>query len=139
MTTRQEIYSLIGILLIALLFFGARHLYYEYQIVSKHEVIRNGVAQQLKDPSSAQFQNVSINDNNGMCGEINGKNAFGAYVGFDKFYAFLTEKDSKVYVIRQYENPESYTEHCDEHGKARSLSESIDIAYNNIKKRKNSK
>ncbi|WP_151764889.1 hypothetical protein [Acinetobacter soli] len=34
----------------------------------------------LKDPDSAKFQNM-----NGMCGEVNSKNSFGAYNGFKKF------------------------------------------------------
>ena len=34
----------------------------------------------LKDPSSAEFRNM-----NGMCGEVNSKNSFGAYTGFVRF------------------------------------------------------
>ena len=34
----------------------------------------------LKDPSSAEFRNI-----NGMCGEVNSKNSFGAYTGFVRF------------------------------------------------------
>ena len=34
----------------------------------------------LKDPSSAKFRNM-----NGMCGEVNSKNSFGAYTGFVRF------------------------------------------------------
>lgn len=42
----------------------------------------------LRDPGSAQFRNLrSVTNANGtaVCGEINGKNAFGAYVGFQDF------------------------------------------------------
>lgn len=45
-------------------------------------------AAQLIDPSSAQFRNVRRVANNGIsrvCGEINGKNRMGAYVGFTRF------------------------------------------------------
>lgn len=34
----------------------------------------------LKDPDSAKFQNM-----NGLCGEVNSKNGFGAYMGFVRF------------------------------------------------------
>ena len=34
----------------------------------------------LKDPSSAEFRNM-----NGICGEVNSKNSFGAYTGFVRF------------------------------------------------------
>ncbi len=44
----------------------------------------------LKDPSSAQFRDLyTISRGMGddiICGEINAKNSYGAYVGFRKFY-----------------------------------------------------
>lgn len=48
------------------------------------------VAQGLRDPSSAQFRDVGKSDQ-AVCGEVNGKNAFGAYVGFRHF---IVEADS---------------------------------------------
>ena len=43
-------------------------------------------AEQLRDPSSAQFTNVSIGpDGRTVCGEINGKNGFGGYAGSTRF------------------------------------------------------
>lgn len=39
---------------------------------------------QLKDPGSAQYQNVSKNPQV-ICGELNGKNSYGAYDGFEAF------------------------------------------------------
>lgn len=47
-------------------------------------------ASKLIDPSSAQFRNVHVvrwSVGRTVCGEINGKNAFGAYVGFTRFAA----------------------------------------------------
>lgn len=38
----------------------------------------------LKDPSSAQFRNVVLKGG-AVCGEVNAKNAFGGYVGFQHF------------------------------------------------------
>ena len=48
------------------------------------------VRQELKDPSSAQFQNLQIkpySKGKVICGEVNGKNSYGGYVGFKKFVA----------------------------------------------------
>ncbi|WP_156314171.1 hypothetical protein [Brevundimonas sp. DS20] len=42
------------------------------------------VAEQLRDPASAQFRASRVNDG-WVCGEVNGKNAYGAYAGFQRF------------------------------------------------------
>ncbi len=41
------------------------------------------------DPSAAQFRNLKQNYQ-ALCGEVNGKNKVGAYVGFKKFYSGST-------------------------------------------------
>lgn len=49
-------------------------------------------AAQLIDPSSAQFRRVEVSRRPGgdrVCGEINGKNRMGAYVGFTRFVTDL--------------------------------------------------
>lgn len=46
---------------------------------------------QLLDPSSAQFRNMGVYENT-ACGEINGKNRMGSYVGFQRFYVFTGPK-----------------------------------------------
>lgn len=43
------------------------------------------VAAKLRDPESARFRNLSLGLT-GMCGEVNGKNAYGGYAGFRRFY-----------------------------------------------------
>lgn len=45
----------------------------------------DAVASQLVDPNSAQFRNVKGQRGN-ICGEVNGKNRMGGYVGFKPFY-----------------------------------------------------
>jgi outer membrane murein-binding lipoprotein Lpp len=48
------------------------------------------VVRLLKDPDSAQFRDVAIVKSKAytaVCGEINAKNGFGGYVGFQPFYA----------------------------------------------------
>ncbi|QFU25272.1 hypothetical protein FS418_11180 [Shewanella sp. YLB-09] len=50
---------------------------------------KNAVKQRLKDPNSAEFRNVYFHrgsDNIPVtCGEVNSKNSFGGYGGFQKF------------------------------------------------------
>lgn len=53
--------------------------------------VKAGLVDGLKDPSAAQLRNVVAYDlSNGqgraICGEVNGKNALGGYVGFRPFY-----------------------------------------------------
>lgn len=49
------------------------------------EGAQKAAAAELRDPSSAQFRNVRTTGYF-VCGEINGKNGFGAYAGFVRFY-----------------------------------------------------
>ena len=53
------------------------------------EDIKARVAENLRDPSSALIRNVFEVDNPDMtiiCGEVNGKNAYGGYAGFTWFF-----------------------------------------------------
>lgn len=47
--------------------------------LAKHQVVAL-----LRDPGSAKFRNIKTNES-AVCGEVNGKNAFGAYSGFKRF------------------------------------------------------
>lgn len=65
--------------------------------------IQAAVIDDLKDPGSAQLRRLQVydlSDGQGriICGEMNGKNSFGAYVGFQPFY--LRVKDGAV--VSQY-------------------------------------
>jgi hypothetical protein len=56
-------------------------------------------AYELKDPTSALFRNVRKGTDkfsHMICGEINGKNSFGAYAGYSPFYYSSTTKNSTV-------------------------------------------
>jgi len=52
------------------------------------------IAQNLKDPESAQFRNWRAyqlsNGHRVICAELNAKNGFGGYVGFEPAYARLS-------------------------------------------------
>ena len=46
------------------------------------------VADELKDPSSAQFRKVKHFPNGNSCGEVNAKNSYGGYVGFKSYMVY---------------------------------------------------
>ncbi len=54
-------------------------------------VSQDAVRDSLKDPSSAEFRNVFFHAYQGntpiVCGEVNAKNSFGAYMGYQGFLA----------------------------------------------------
>lgn len=58
---------------------------YSQQVASTKALI----TRDLKDPASAQFRELTMVDAGMMvlCGEINAKNSYGAYVGFKRFYS----------------------------------------------------
>ena len=54
------------------------------------KVVSRSVADQMKDPNSAEFRNWhAFQSQSGLliCGEANGKNSYGGYVGFTHFVA----------------------------------------------------
>ena len=56
------------------------------------------LAQTLKDPGSAQFKWVPItvlerDGINDYCGLVNGRNSYGGYTGYQKFYAQLVKNE----------------------------------------------
>ena len=58
------------------------------------EKIRNAVGDKMKDPSSAIIKDVFINvgpDGRFICGEVNGKNSYGAYSGYTSFHSLGEE------------------------------------------------
>lgn len=62
--------------------------------VGLEKKVKSEVAAQLLDPSSAQFRNVHRYGGT-ICGEVNGKNRYGAYVGFVRFMG--TKISSEIY------------------------------------------
>lgn len=67
---------------------------------------KDAIRSRLKDPSSAVFNNVFFNDNGipTSCGEINSKNSFGAYTGYQSYlyagdnFAMLEEENKALFV-----------------------------------------
>lgn len=55
---------------------------------------KEGITAKLKDPDSADFRNVHFYSGSGrpiVCGEVNAKNSFGGYSGFEPFVASGTD------------------------------------------------
>ena len=95
---------------------------------------KSEVAANLKDPASAQFRNVKVakmmDADQGsvcaiVCGEINGKNGFGAYAGFHPFFVELNMKSKGMFskgvdytlgehFLSSHDTPlpSAYTERC---------------------------
>ena len=62
---------------------------------TSEEKAKRAVTEQLIDPTSAQFRNVhSLGES--VCGEVNGKNKMGAYVGFRRFVVSTSTYDAPV-------------------------------------------
>lgn len=58
------------------------------------DLAKKAVVERMKDPESVRFRNVSIKTFEGkpiICGEVNGKNSYGGYVGFQRFVASYSE------------------------------------------------
>lgn len=72
---------------------------------------RAAAAEALIDPSSAQFRSLRLGPTGTVCGEINGKNRLGGYVGFRRFV--VTQDDAP---ILETDNPASiepfWIAHC---------------------------
>ncbi|QPS74034.1 hypothetical protein [Delftia acidovorans] len=56
---------------------------------------RGFVSHGMRDPASTQFRNEKLRESGWLCGEVNAKNAYGAYVGFKRF---LAKDAASVYV-----------------------------------------
>lgn len=64
--------------------------------------VKAAIAHDLKDPSSARFREIvayrtSAGDTI-ICGEVNAKNSYGAYAGFEPFYSRF--RDGQMLVAR---------------------------------------
>ena len=88
---------------------------------------KDAVLSTLKDPDSAQFQNVK-----GYCGEVNSKNSYGGYVGFKRYVAM----DSAVLLENSDDvDPETFAiaweAHCTPNKlSVKDRSECVKDAYN---------
>lgn len=59
---------------------------------------KEAITRSLKDPESVQFRGLFLSGKvlPVLCGEINGKNSYGAYIGFHRFYATGQDMLNKI-------------------------------------------
>ena len=57
---------------------------------------RQPVRDLMKDPDSTKFRAESLESDGWLCGELNSKNEYGAYVGFKKFMS--NKKGGKIFL-----------------------------------------
>ena len=73
------------------------------------QIIEAEVAQNLRDPSSVMIRNVfRVTDGTGqwVCGEVNGRNAYGGYAGFTGFTGMMVLAGGFVLIgIAEQDNP----------------------------------
>ena len=77
--------KLIAVLLISVATGAAAKDYSNFVAKTKQAITRD-----FKDPSSAQYRNLAVYSDDGdlaLCGEVNAKNSYGAYIGFTPFAA----------------------------------------------------
>lgn len=76
---------------------------------------KNVVAEAFRDPDSVKFRNVGLyqkedSDERYVCGQVNAKNLYGAYVGYKLFYAtptraqIVTNQDGRLDSANYEEN-----------------------------------
>ena len=74
----KRIAVLLGVAILVMLLFGNK------LFESDEAKVKAAVADKLRDPGSAEFRDITVGETI-ACGEVNGKNGFGAYSGFSKF------------------------------------------------------
>jgi hypothetical protein len=65
---------------------------------------QTAVADQTRDPEAARFRRTFVvrnplEDNDALCGEMNAKNAYGGYVGYQPFYAPVVKVGSRYTAV----------------------------------------
>ena len=68
---------------------GGEGTYSESKKYAWNEQGKDAIKTKLKDPESAQFRNVQFHSGVApvTCGEVNAKNSFGGYSGYERFIA----------------------------------------------------
>ncbi|WP_282353060.1 hypothetical protein [Pseudomonas sp. PS01303] len=62
----------------------------EQRLLTIAEAAKKSIAANYKDPDSVLFKNLTLDWNKKhICGELNAKNGFGGYIGYDVFRAEL--------------------------------------------------
>lgn len=92
--------------------------------------VQEEVASELFDPSAAQFRDVIVTDG-AVCGQVNGKNRLGGYVGFKPFFGLAAGEKTAGHIYDPADRMSEavygdlYRAHCDELGRPRSFEDRI--------------
>lgn len=70
------------------------------------------VREKIRDPGSAQFRNQFIGKGGAPCGEVNAKDAFGAYIGFQRYISVARELTLLAQDVAPADFEESWRELC---------------------------
>ncbi|WP_323615253.1 hypothetical protein [Pseudomonas putida] len=69
------------------------------------------VGELFNDPASAQYRNDRA-VKGGVCGEVNAKNAFGAYVGFTAYAVALNDDGSTLAFLKKPDEGDFEQNYC---------------------------
>lgn len=72
---------------------------------------RAHAVQHMRDPESVQFRNERMTGDGWLCGEMNGKNDYGAYTGFTRFLSHNSEDvwaEGRGYIGAKREGKDAY-------------------------------
>ena len=70
------------------------------------------VREKIRDPGSAQFRNQFIGKGGAPCGEVNAKDAFGTYIGFQRYISVARELTLLAQDVAPADFEESWRELC---------------------------
>ncbi len=101
----------LGITLSTLIAIAASAAWFGPLFASTEGAARELVAPTLYDPSSAQFRNLRVSGDF-LCGEVNGKNRFGAYVGFRPFAGVPKHGPSSVIIVEEGKSFAEFAQFC---------------------------
>lgn len=81
------IIAAVGVVLTAAVVLAVK--YDDWFVTPKVIQAKRGYAmQQMRDPDTVQFRGERLTQGGWLCGELNGKNGYGAYTGFKRFMSF---------------------------------------------------
>jgi hypothetical protein len=85
----------------------------EKRLITLADVAKKSIAARYKDPDAVQFKSLRLDwQQQHLCGELNAKNGYGAYTGYERFRADLkgtgasttvTNVQTKSEMVKQFE------------------------------------
>lgn len=84
----KPVWILVGLGVVGAAAAAVGAVYPRYSISSLYltSAAKSAVSKLMRDPDSTKFENVAVNDKGIVCGMLNTRNGFGAYIGMRAFY-----------------------------------------------------